>query len=105
MIWMSASSPADAGHRPPCSILLAGTVAGPTPRRAMMMDDPSAVRWRKSSWSHENGCVEVAFIRDTVAVRDSKKPNGPVLEFTAHEWVAFLSGVRAGELDLPDQYV
>jgi hypothetical protein len=66
------------------------------------MDDPSAAKWRKSSWSHDNGCVEAAFVRDRVAVRDSKDPNGPVLVFTAHEWAAFLSGVRDGEFDRPD---
>jgi len=69
------------------------------------MDDPSAVQWRKSSWSHNNGCVEVAFIQSKVAVRDSKNPNGPVLEFSTLEWAAFLSGVRDGELDQPDQHL
>jgi len=64
-----------------------------------MMDDLSAARWRKSSHSHDNGCVEAAFIQGKVAVRDSKNPNGPVLLFTALEWEAFLTGVRDGEFD------
>jgi hypothetical protein len=34
-----------------------------------------------------------------VVVRDSKERCGPVLVFTAHEWAAFLRGVRASEFD------
>jgi Domain of unknown function (DUF397) len=64
----------------------------------MMVDLSSAV-WRKSTFSGTNGCVEVAFVQGQVAVRDSKHRGGPVMVFTAHEWQAFLSGVRAGEFD------
>jgi hypothetical protein len=65
-----------------------------------MMVDLSTAKWRKSTRSGANGCVEVAFVEDQrVAVRDSKDSTGPVLVFTAHEWAAFLSGVRAGEFD------
>ena len=56
--------------------------------------------WRKSSRSGNNGCVEVAFGESEVAVRDSKQQGrGPVLQFNAHEWEAFLAGVRNGEFD------
>jgi Domain of unknown function (DUF397) len=64
-----------------------------------MMVDLSTATWRKSTRSSANGCVEVAFVHGKVAVRDSKDRGGPVLVFTAHEWAAFLSGVRAGEFD------
>lgn len=63
------------------------------------MVDLSTASWRKSSWSNANGCVEVAFVEDRVAVRDSKDRSGPVLVFTAQEWAAFLSGVRDGEFE------
>jgi len=54
--------------------------------------------WVKSSYSSNDGnCVEVAFLGDGVAVRDSKDPDGPVLRFTRAEWAAFTDGVRAGE--------
>ncbi|WP_084505236.1 DUF397 domain-containing protein [Nocardia harenae] len=33
------------------------------------------------------------------AVRDSKNPAGPVLDFTPSEWTAFVAGVRAGEFN------
>jgi hypothetical protein len=64
-----------------------------------MMVDLSAAQWCKSTRSGTNGCVEVAFVQGQVAVRDSKQHGGPVLVFTAHEWEAFLSGVRDGEFD------
>jgi len=60
------------------------------------------MRWKKSSRSGTNGgnCVEVARVdSNTVALRDSKDPNGPVLRFTQAEWVAFLDGVAQREFD------
>jgi hypothetical protein len=56
--------------------------------------------WQKSSLSVQNGCVEVRLIdRNHVAVRDSKSPNGSILEFDLVEWEAFTAGVRKGEFD------
>jgi hypothetical protein len=63
--------------------------------------DLSRATWRKSSLSATNGCVEVALDPAEVAVRDSKDRNGPVLHFNAHEWEAFLAGVRNGEFEQP----
>jgi hypothetical protein len=58
--------------------------------------------WRKSSASGPNcdNCVEVAFVGDAIAVRDSKHPDGPVLLFTQAEWDAFVGGAKDGEFDL-----
>jgi hypothetical protein len=57
-------------------------------------------RWIKSSRSGaNNNCVEVANLDNGRAVRDSKNPAGPVLNFTADQWSAFTTGVRAGEFD------
>ena len=59
--------------------------------------------WFKSSFcggGTGSNCVEVALLRDGVAVRDSKNPAGPALRFTPTEWLAFLAGARAGEFDL-----
>ena len=57
--------------------------------------------WVKSSLSFANGnCVEVANLSDeTVGVRNSRDPEGPVLRFTPDEWHAFLGGARNGEFD------
>jgi Domain of unknown function (DUF397) len=65
------------------------------------VEDQASIQWRKSTLSTTNGCVEVAVVGDRIAVRDSKdQGQGPVLEFTAEEWDAFLGGVRGGEFDL-----
>jgi hypothetical protein len=55
----------------------------------------------KSSLSLANGnCVEVADLPDRgVGVRNSRNPDGLVLQFTSDEWSAFLGGVRNGEFD------
>jgi Domain of unknown function (DUF397) len=60
----------------------------------------SSAVWRKSTFSSANGCVEVAFLEDGVALRDSKHRDGAVLEFSPTEWVAFLRGVAAGEFEI-----
>lgn len=74
------------------------------------------VSWRKSSYSNANGgaCVEVGIWRkasdrgncvevirgrpQTVAIRDSKDPDGPRLAFSAAEWRSFTRQVKAGGL-------
>jgi hypothetical protein len=52
-------------------------------------------RWFKSNRSGNNGnCVEVAFVGDVVATRDSKNPSGPVLVVTPAAWTAFLATIE-----------
>ncbi|CAM5658303.1 DUF397 domain-containing protein [Streptomyces purpurascens] len=56
----------------------------------------SAASWIKSSYSDDNGgnCIEIApGFPETVPVRDSKTPDGPVLLVTRSAWSAFLAGV------------
>jgi hypothetical protein len=59
------------------------------------------LNWVKSSLSFSNGnCVEVANLPGAgVAVRNSRYPDGAVLEFTPDEWHAFIGGVHYGEFD------
>jgi hypothetical protein len=54
-------------------------------------------RWRKSSRSGNGAeCVEVAAAHPgTVAVRDSKNPDGPVLIIGRDEWASFTTRVRS----------
>jgi hypothetical protein len=63
--------------------------------------DDSCSTWIKSSLSAYNGnCVEVADLSgDSIRVRDSKNPRGPVLTFTSAEWDAFIGGVHNGEFN------
>ncbi|MFJ6184549.1 DUF397 domain-containing protein [Streptomyces sp. NPDC092295] len=54
--------------------------------------------WRKSSYSGSNGgeCIEVADgIADTVPIRDSKNPTGPILIASPSSWTAFVAFAKA----------
>jgi len=67
----------------------------------MPTPDLMNVTWRKSTYSGNYACVEVADLDDgNVAVRDTKdKGNGPILFFTRNEWNAFIAGAKNGEFD------
>jgi hypothetical protein len=60
----------------------------------------AAAEFVKSSKSSPNcdNCVEVAFVGEAIAVRDSKNPDGAVLLFNDGEWDAFLEAAANGEL-------
>lgn len=66
-----------------------------------MNPEPTALHWWKAAASSNNGnCVEVAVLPEGgVAVRDSKDRDGAVLQFTRAEWVAFATGMAAGDFD------
>lgn len=60
----------------------------------------SHLMWRKSSYSGGEGgnCVEVATnVPATIAIRDSKDPDGPQLAFAPEAWSTFIDSVRGGE--------
>jgi hypothetical protein len=61
------------------------------------------LRWFTSSFSGGNGenCVEVAFLPDAVAVRDTKDRAQPSHRHSPSSWTEFLAAVRAGEFDRP----
>jgi hypothetical protein len=61
-----------------------------------MSDTP----WIAAQATDEDGaCVELRRVGDTIEVRESKHPDGPVLGFTPREWAAWLDGVKKGEFD------
>jgi hypothetical protein len=53
--------------------------------------------FRRSSFCGNGACVEVAEVDGQFLVRDSKNPDQRALSFTRDEWVAFVSGVEAGD--------
>ncbi|MBT2900170.1 DUF397 domain-containing protein [Streptomyces sp. McG3] len=63
-------------------------------------------RWFTSSYSNNGGaCVEVATNLATphgiVPVRDSKNVSGPSLSVQASAFIAFVTGIKSGELQHP----
>ncbi|GIM90240.1 DUF397 domain-containing protein [Paractinoplanes toevensis] len=58
------------------------------------MDDLRHLTWRKSRRSSGGACVEVAESGDSIHVRDSKDPAGPVLTFGRDAWRVFVGDVR-----------
>lgn len=55
----------------------------------------SDLQWRKARRSANNGaCVEVAPTNGRILIRDSKKPNGPVLRYSADTWRMFVDVVK-----------
>ncbi|WP_329237793.1 DUF397 domain-containing protein [Streptomyces sp. NBC_00111] len=61
----------------------------------------TGVEWKKSQHSNPSGnCVEMAMLPGgSVAVRNSRHPEGPALVYTRDEVRAFLAGVRDGDFD------
>ena len=68
----------------------------------MTDSEASSLVWRKSRASEAGNCVEVAFDSESVLIRHSQSPSGPMLSFSHPEWIAFLRGARGGEFDLPE---
>ncbi|MEU3184469.1 DUF397 domain-containing protein [Streptomyces sp. NPDC006923] len=58
--------------------------------------------WTKSSYSGGNGaCVEVKSpVVQSIAVRDSKAPEGPSISFVGASWNSFVEEMNKGAFDL-----
>ncbi|MET9612334.1 DUF397 domain-containing protein [Kitasatospora indigofera] len=63
-----------------------------------MRSPAEPARWRKSSYSNNDGgdCIEVDDANPG-RIRDSKDPRGPVLTFTPEALQAFVRAAAAGE--------
>lgn len=61
----------------------------------------AGAQWIKSGRSNQSGnCVEVAKLPDgSVAVRNSRHPDGPALVYTRAEITAFVEGAKDGDFD------
>lgn len=64
-------------------------------------NDLVGAAWHKSSASNSQGaCVEFALLSDgSVAMRNSRFPEGPALVYTNAEIAAMLVGAKNGEFD------
>jgi len=61
---------------------------------------PTDVRWRVSSWSKSDNCVEVARNETTVLIQDTKNRGGRVLSFPFSAWEDFIKTVQADSTSL-----
>lgn len=53
--------------------------------------------WVTSSYSATSGdCVQVARTPGTLAIRDSKDPDGPILRFTPAAWQQLVEHIKTG---------
>jgi hypothetical protein len=59
----------------------------------------SSLVWRKATSSEAGSCVEVAHSEKAVFVRDSKNPEGTVLQITRSRWSEFLQTIQDGKYD------
>ncbi|HET8684039.1 MAG TPA: DUF397 domain-containing protein [Micromonosporaceae bacterium] len=67
----------------------------------MVPRDMASPAFVKSSHSADSGCcVEVARQAGTVSVRDSTDREGPVLDFSRHNWGRFVAGIKHGSWEL-----
>jgi hypothetical protein len=56
--------------------------------------------FKKSSYSVDGTCVQVAMRSGNILVGDTKDQGGVPLQFNSAEWNAFVAGVKAGEFDI-----
>lgn len=61
--------------------------------------DLAHAQWRTSSHTGQANCVQIARVRATYAVRDSKNPAGGHLTFGTAAWHAFLTDIKHGKHD------
>lgn len=55
--------------------------------------------WRKSSYTDNGQCVEVADVGDRILVRNSNDPGAGTLKLTRRQLSDWLAGIKAGEFD------
>lgn len=72
----------------------------PVPPHPKGTFDLSRASWRRPPGDPSEGAVEVAFVDGLVGLRNSSRPDGPILIFTTEEWEAFVAGAQDGEFDL-----
>ena len=63
------------------------------------MTNYSNLTWRKSSFTDNGECVELAEVDDAVMVRNSNHPARGTVRFTRAQLAAWIVGIKAGEFD------
>jgi sulfatase maturation enzyme AslB (radical SAM superfamily) len=69
-------------------------------RKRRQIGTALAVAWRMSTLCDGGECVNTAVpLHEFIDVGDSKNTDGPVLDFTADQWRAFVGGIKGGVFD------
>ena len=56
---------------------------------------PESLAWQKSSWSVGDGaCIEIVESDAFIFIRDSRRPDGPLLSVSHDEWRAFVKSIK-----------
>ncbi|MYV98950.1 DUF397 domain-containing protein [Streptomyces sp. SID3343] len=59
-----------------------------------VIETEGSIRWRKSSYSVDDGsCVEIAPLERNVVIRDSKLNRSPVIGFGGNQWTTFVGSL------------
>lgn len=61
--------------------------------------DWKSLTWRTAAACNAGSCVQVARVGGSVAMRNSKQPEGLVLIYSPDEWLAFMERAKKGEFD------
>lgn len=64
-----------------------------------MTINPIQAHFKKSTKSNQGNCVEIAFVGDTVLLRDSKDKDGAILSIPQSCFDSFLTGARLGQFN------
>ena len=68
--------------------------------RSTALAAPGGSKWHRTSRSCDGGsCVEVAWLGEMIAVRDSKQPDGPIITCEPSEWRQFVKKIKNGTFD------
>ena len=60
---------------------------------------PGNPTWHKARACESGACVMVARQGESVFIKNSTEPDGPVNVFTREEWSVFIEGIKLGDFD------
>jgi hypothetical protein len=55
--------------------------------------------WCTGKQCDTGACVEIAALGESVLIRSSADPAGPVVKLSREEWRAFVAGLKDGDFD------
>ncbi len=58
-----------------------------------------SLTWHTALSCDGGACVQVAVDGRSILIGNSRRPDGPVLEYTPDEWHEFVGGIKKGDFD------